>query len=151
MHVKHKLNKGSSQSCTCCYLYVTHLLLPQVGCSTEPTPCPTDWFYQCQDDGGCIYRQWLCDGDLDCASGEDERNCSATTTSPRSTPSADSCDIYPSSFRCMDGRGCVPFWMLCDTIDDCVDGSDELDCFIDWMTTTTARKRIARLCLDPQA
>ena len=47
----------------------------------KPTtsPCELDHQVECED-GKCIEKSWLCDGERDCPSGSDERNC--PTTSP---------------------------------------------------------------------
>lgn len=31
-------------------------------------------FYRCHS-GGCIYKQWVCDGDNDCEDKSDEKDC----------------------------------------------------------------------------
>jgi len=34
-------------------------------------------------------------------------------------------DCHPAEFRCFDNKKCVKLPVLCDTVDDCDDGSDE--------------------------
>ena len=40
----------------------------------HPSKCPKDRF-DCKD-GTCINEAWMCDGTIDCPSGDDEVNCS---------------------------------------------------------------------------
>ena len=42
-------------------------------CEKVPNKCRSDQL-DCAD-GSCISREWLCDGEHDCASGIDEKNC----------------------------------------------------------------------------
>ena len=83
------------------------------------SPCSNDEFV-CAS-GECIPNYWVCDGDLDCASGFDEAE---ETCIPRPCP--------PGRFKCGDNK-CIRSLWLCDGEPDCFDGSDEIDCII---TTT---------------
>ncbi|KAL1509813.1 hypothetical protein ABEB36_004494 [Hypothenemus hampei] len=80
----------------------------------------------------CIFKTWVCDGDLDCADGRDEANCTATVKPDQSKPNIDafasknrSCQDW--MFKCGNDR-CIPTWWKCDEVDDCGDGSDEVNC-----------------------
>lgn len=43
--------------------------------NTLPTEICQSWETSCEN-GGCIPSSFVCDGDADCSSGEDEWNCS---------------------------------------------------------------------------
>ncbi|XP_030829644.1 uncharacterized protein LOC579807 isoform X2 [Strongylocentrotus purpuratus] len=80
-------------------------------CPLPPSDCnpPTDCF-SC-DSGKCIPFEEECDGENQCAFGEDERNCMQR------------CE----SFLCNDGI-CVANSTVCDYVDDCTGGEDESGC-----------------------
>ncbi|XP_061114862.1 basement membrane-specific heparan sulfate proteoglycan core protein-like isoform X3 [Conger conger] len=68
----------------------------------------------CQN-GECIPRDYLCDGERDCTDGSDELKCG--------TPSP--CE--PNEFKCQNGRCALKLWR-CDGDNDCGDNSDESYC-----------------------
>jgi hypothetical protein len=72
--------------------------------------CPKGQF-KCNN-GTCIMKEWLCDGDVDCPLGEDEENCGT---------------CLPSQFQC-DNFECVAQEQMCNGVSDCSDGSDEFSC-----------------------
>ncbi|XP_029013106.1 basement membrane-specific heparan sulfate proteoglycan core protein isoform X4 [Betta splendens] len=78
-----------------------------------PGPCKADQA-TCQS-GGCILRDYVCDGETDCSDGSDEFRCG--------TPSP--CE--PNEFKCKNGRCALKLWR-CDGDNDCEDNSDETDC-----------------------
>ncbi|XP_071101709.1 prolow-density lipoprotein receptor-related protein 1-like isoform X1 [Haliotis cracherodii] len=79
-------------------------------CSHDTFLCPNET----EIGHHCIPRSWLCDGDEDCANGEDElANCSIPT-----------CE--DGHFHCVKGTPfCVKEGYVCDGEEDCSDGSDE--------------------------
>ncbi|KAA0707146.1 Basement membrane-specific heparan sulfate proteoglycan core protein [Triplophysa tibetana] len=76
-------------------------------------PCRADQA-TCQN-GQCISRDYICDGEQDCKDGSDELRCG--------TPSP--CE--PNEFKCQNGRCALKLWR-CDGDNDCQDNSDESDC-----------------------
>ncbi|KAG2459685.1 PGBM protein, partial [Polypterus senegalus] len=76
-------------------------------------PCRLDEAV-CQN-GQCIPRDYLCDGERDCNDGSDELSCG--TQSP--------CE--PNEFKCQNGRCALKLWR-CDGDNDCGDNSDETSC-----------------------
>lgn len=71
-----------------------------VTCSANEFKCPNENF--------CIRNSFLCDGDLDCANGADELNCTCPS----------------DHFQCSNGHCILNRWR-CDGWNDCVDNSDE--------------------------
>lgn len=93
-------------------------ILPQNCTQTAPTAflaCRSTE-YQCDDRVTCINKRWLCDGEQDCPSGEDEKlpNCRNIT-------------CRPDQFQCRD-RTCIAGIFECSGKAECADGSDELNC-----------------------
>uniref|UniRef100_A0A3Q2WFZ6 Low-density lipoprotein receptor-like n=1 Tax=Haplochromis burtoni TaxID=8153 RepID=A0A3Q2WFZ6_HAPBU len=101
----------------------------------------------------CISKDWQCDGKADCTNGADEKNCSKFSTRADVfgknefcsivvidiiidrfltpillscfTTAAKQCD--DREFRCANGQ-CISKSFVCDSDNDCSDGSDEASC-----------------------
>uniref|UniRef100_A0A3Q2V1Y0 Low-density lipoprotein receptor-like n=1 Tax=Haplochromis burtoni TaxID=8153 RepID=A0A3Q2V1Y0_HAPBU len=101
----------------------------------------------------CISKDWQCDGKADCTNGADEKNCSKFSTRAEFfytskfmlnvvidiiidrfltpillscfTTAAKQCD--DREFRCANGQ-CISKSFVCDSDNDCSDGSDEASC-----------------------
>ncbi|XP_076839971.1 basement membrane-specific heparan sulfate proteoglycan core protein isoform X4 [Brachyhypopomus gauderio] len=81
--------------------------------SPGPGPCRSDQA-TCQN-GECVSRDYLCDGERDCSDGSDELKCGPPFP----------CE--PNEFKCQNGRCALKLWR-CDGDNDCQDNSDEIDC-----------------------
>ncbi|XP_064459482.1 basement membrane-specific heparan sulfate proteoglycan core protein-like isoform X3 [Ornithodoros turicata] len=81
---------------------------------TRPTEACKHEEATCQN-GQCIPRKYVCDGDYDCEDGSDENNCV-----PQS-------HCEPNEMQC-DSKKCILKVYHCDGDDDCGDGTDERGC-----------------------
>ncbi|XP_065210726.1 very low-density lipoprotein receptor-like [Planococcus citri] len=75
--------------------------------------------YRC-DNGKYIRNEWFCDGDKDCDNREDESTGVAATACKRY-------GCNRGKFQC-DSSQCKNVTVRCNTIKDCDDGTDELNC-----------------------
>ncbi|XP_040361206.1 basement membrane-specific heparan sulfate proteoglycan core protein isoform X5 [Ixodes scapularis] len=88
---------------------------------TPPTPKPDRPLGACKHDeatcqnGKCVPRKYVCDGDYDCEDGSDELNCAQPSL----------CE--PNEMQC-GNKKCILKVYLCDGDDDCGDGTDEQNC-----------------------
>ncbi|XP_015230707.1 PREDICTED: low-density lipoprotein receptor-related protein 2-like [Cyprinodon variegatus] len=83
-------------------------------CSTNQFTCPT-WY---PGHPRCLPLNFVCDGEKDCANAADElQNCPNRT-------------CHMDEFACANGL-CILIPYHCDRVNDCGDGSDELNCIYD--------------------
>ena len=67
--------------------------------------------YSC-DNGECIHKVYVCDGDKQCVDGSDETYC----------------QCLADEFKCERSGECVNKRQFCNGVEDCKDGSDEERC-----------------------
>ncbi|XP_037802152.1 low-density lipoprotein receptor class A domain-containing protein 3-like isoform X1 [Penaeus monodon] len=77
-------------------------------------------FYQC-DTGVCIPESNLCDGVLNCVTGDDEMNCETSESSQKVE------ECFPGYYMCDTGT-CIPGSFVCNGVANCITGDDEMNC-----------------------
>lgn len=80
---------------------------------TNLSTCSVNEFY-CSP-GHCIPQSFVCDNQVDCLDGEDEKHCDGHV----------GCKSDGTQFRCRKTGICISIHKLCDGKKDCLDGSDE--------------------------
>ena len=107
------------------------------GVETEkPKPCSSTYgLFSCKD-MSCVFETKLCDGVNDCVGGEEEEDCppACYTRHIGHSPGecikhcpVDSCICAQAYYHCQTG-GCLSYHRLCDCVNDCPLGDDELNC-----------------------
>ncbi|XP_012532761.2 vitellogenin receptor [Monomorium pharaonis] len=96
----------------------------ELNCKRECSPTE----FTCNN-GACIPKSLVCDGEIDCNNGEDEK-CHSNTTLCES-----------GQFQCASG-GCITKSLKCDGTVDCYDGSDEKHCLenVNYLTNCTSNE-----------
>jgi hypothetical protein len=100
--------------------------------TTRTTGCTSSQF-RCPANGNCIPLSWLCDGDNDCGTYEDEVNATCVSY----------CSVS-LGFMCQDGTQCIAGRRRCNGVSNCNDGSDERGCGVS--TTTTRPSTTTAYC-----
>eukprot|EP01084_Bolivina_argentea_P252690 424209_1 len=106
--------------------------------TVKPTSAPavecTNNEFKCENDNICIPNYWICDAIQDCNDNSDEINCPSPTPFPTEKEktvkptSAPAVECTNNEFKCENDNICIPNYWICDSIQDCSDNSDEINC-----------------------
>ncbi|XP_055692338.1 low-density lipoprotein receptor-related protein 1 [Lutzomyia longipalpis] len=76
---------------------------------------------------GCINESHICDGIVDCFDARDEQQCENATVSDNKTIRIE-VTCGRDEFKCLNGLECFSHHLRCDSVFDCLDRSDEMNC-----------------------
>ena len=103
-------------------------------CLFPPVACPDDHFACNDTHPRCLVKDRRCDGSIDCRDGTDESDCCKWHTMTAMldcwycTGNDTICDVESGDIRCPYNGFCIPSEYRCDGDNDCIDGSDEVNC-----------------------
>ncbi|XP_070551289.1 uncharacterized protein [Ptychodera flava] len=111
------------------------------GCFNAPTKayikesvCGDKHPYLCIDRSFCLYTSHICDGTNHCSDGSDEFECDSYNASNAYVSKRKKAELDydlckdPHPYGCVDGSYCIYPIQICNSIEDCKDGSDEREC-----------------------
>ncbi|XP_065894299.1 sortilin-related receptor-like isoform X2 [Dysidea avara] len=130
-----------------CYHYQRCYGREVVNCSS--ISCPYDGDFRCHSDGACVRSYQVCDGTTQCRDRSDEENCTSLNCIYRYYKYCNgSRTCRYGRYACSQAQYCgyddttdnlcndcgnstlLSYWRInCDGIQDCADGSDEINCY----------------------
>ena len=122
-----KVWRHSSETCPSMesvpyFLHISNLI------TTPISVCTNNHHAMCSDNT-CIMNHHLCDNVYDCPDESDERNCNNFAKYSSATEVINC--LKQSLFQCIDSGRCIELSLVCNTISDCNDSSDEHNqCFL---------------------
>uniref|UniRef100_H2Y8K0 EGF-like domain-containing protein n=1 Tax=Ciona savignyi TaxID=51511 RepID=H2Y8K0_CIOSA len=141
---------------------------------TDEHGCAILWdckhgYLECKSGNECYSPEWRCDGDSDCTDGTDETGCPpAPTTGCRVgqvicgdgrcmgislycvLPKFKDASIYKECkyMPCFHTGSCISIDRACNNVSDCLDGSDEKNCFVNECENKQSN-RCQQICVEP--
>ena len=93
-------------------------------CNSTTNKCVGDYVFRC-DNGRCINRAFVCDGENDCGDNSDEATAHACGNR---TCNSNEFHCESNSRLATPKHECIPKLWLCDGIPNCGKGEDEVGC-----------------------
>lgn len=86
-----------------------------------------NWMYKCEN-GNCIPDWWRCDKINDCGDNSDESGCGMIVPERKPVISVKVLPKCAKTYFTCPNDVCIPLSWVCDGMEDCAGGSDELGC-----------------------